>query len=81
MCRMAVDALGLRLERRGGGWALVGDAASGLGLVNDYLGYLGDRRYSPRTVRAYAFDLLHFARWLVSEGLGLEAVTTEVLLR
>jgi site-specific recombinase XerD len=78
---MAVDASRLRLERRGGGWAVVGSGASALGLVNDYLGYLGDRRYSPRTVRAYAFDLLHFARWLASEDLGVEAVTTEVLLR
>jgi site-specific recombinase XerD len=81
MCLMAVDASRLRLERRGGGWAVVGSGASALGLVNDYLGYLGDRRYSPRTVRAYAFDLLHFARWLASEDLGVEAVTTEVLLR
>jgi len=30
-------------------------------LCNDYLAYLADRRYSPATVRAYAFDLLHFA--------------------
>lgn len=50
-------------------------------LINDYLGYLGDRGYSPRTVRAYAFDLLAFARWLVAEGLAVEEVTTQVLLR
>jgi site-specific recombinase XerD len=50
-------------------------------LCNDYLGYLADRRYSPATVRAYAFDLLHFARWLADEDIGLEAVDTDALLR
>ncbi len=49
--------------------------------MNDYLGYLADRRYSPRTIRAYAFDLLHFVRWLLGECLRIEQVTTEVLLR
>jgi site-specific recombinase XerD len=49
-------------------------------LVNDYLGYLADRRYSRCTVRAYAYDLLAFCRWLLAEGLGLAGVTTEVLL-
>ena len=50
-------------------------------LCNDYLGYLADRRYSPASVRAYAFDLLHFARWLAGEDLGLDAVDTDALLR
>ncbi|HZE15256.1 MAG TPA: site-specific integrase [Mycobacterium sp.] len=49
--------------------------------VNDYLGYLADRGYSPRTLRAYAFYLLAFARWLVVEGLAVDDVTTQVLLR
>ena len=71
----------LRVEERDGGWALVGDGGERFGLVNEYLGYLADRRYSPRTVRAYAFDLLAFARWLEAEGVALEDVTTEVLLR
>ena len=50
-------------------------------VMNDYLGYLGDRGYSPRTVRAYAFDLLAFARWLTAEAVTLEQVGTDVLLR
>jgi integrase len=49
-------------------------------LCNDYLGYLADRRYSPASVRAYAFDLVHFARWLDREDLGLDAVDTGALL-
>ncbi len=71
----------LRLEQRESDWALAGPGASRFGLINDYLGYLVDRAYSPRTVRAYAFDLLVFARWLLSSGLELAAVTTDVLLR
>src|ERR1700728_3772952 len=66
-------------ETRAGRWELTG--AGGLTLVNDYLGYVADRGYSPRTVRAYAFDLLHFARWLAGDGTSLDAVTTDVLLR
>ncbi|MGH9284482.1 MAG: tyrosine-type recombinase/integrase [Acidimicrobiales bacterium] len=64
-----------------GGWALAGPASPGFELVNDYLAYLADRRYSPRTVRSYAFDLLHFCRWLLGEQASLGAVTTDVLLR
>ena len=60
----------LRAVEREGRWSLVGSGPGGVDVVNDYLGYLADRGYSPRTVRAYAFDLLAFARWLVDEGLG-----------
>lgn len=80
---MVEDTRGqLRIEQQaGGGWALVGPCFEVFALINDYLGYLFDRSYSPRTVRAYAFDLLAFCRWLVDERLGLDAVTTDVLLR
>jgi integrase/recombinase XerC len=70
---------GLRAERRGDRWQLAG-AADG-DLINDYLNYLADRGFSAQTVRAYAFDLLAFARWLDGEQLPLAAVTTDVLLR
>ena len=72
---------GLEVVESDGGWRLGGPGVAGFGLVNEYLGYLADRNYSPRTVRAYAFDLLHLCRWLAGEGLDLEAVTTDVLLR
>jgi Phage integrase, N-terminal SAM-like domain len=52
-----------------------------LRLCNGYLGYLADRRYSPASVRAYGFDLLHFARWLAGQGLALQDVDTDALLR
>ena len=66
-------------EVRAGRWELTG--AVGLALINDYLGYVADRGYSARTVRAYAFDLLHFARWLAGEGIVIAGVDTDVLLR
>jgi site-specific recombinase XerD len=71
----------LRVQARDGSWSLAGAGAAGFRLINEYLGYLADRRYSPRTVRSYAFDLLAFARWLLDEGVGLETVDAEVLLR
>jgi len=75
------ESVRLRAQRQGERWLLVGSGAERLALINDFLGYLGDRNYSPRTVRAYAFDLLHFGRWLLGEEISLEAVSTDVLLR
>ena len=72
---------GLRVDADGAGWRLAGPGSARFALVNDYLAYLADRRYSPRTVRSYAFDLLHFCRWLVSDGTALDAVATDTLLR
>jgi site-specific recombinase XerD len=76
---MAEDLTVAKLD---GQWRIVGDGAPDLvALVNDYLGYLGDRHYSPQSVRAYAFALVAFCRWLAVEGIALEAITTDVLLR
>ena len=48
-------------------WRLTGASSSDVvALSNDYLGYLADRNYSPQTVRAYAFALLAFCRWLTA---------------
>lgn len=73
--------LSLRLRRLEEGWALGGAGAERFRLVNDYLGYLVDRAYSPRTVEGYAFDLLAFSRWLLSEGIELKEVTTDAIVR
>ena len=57
------DADELRVAGSGERWRIEGRRRpADLQLCNDYLGYLADRRYSPASVRAYAFDLLHFAR-------------------
>ena len=62
-------------------WRLTGpDVGGSLSAMNAYLGYLGDRNCSPRTVRTYGYGLLAFARWLAASGLSVEAVgTCEVL--
>ncbi len=52
----------LKVVAHGEGWALAGPAEPRFTLANEYLSYLSDRRYSPRTVRAYAFDLGEFKR-------------------
>ena len=76
------DAESLRVQGSGERWRIEGGRRpADRQLCNDYLGYLADRRYSPASVRAYAFDLLHFARWLDREDLGLDAVDTDALLR
>lgn len=59
---------------------LAGPVAVKFASVNEYLAHLVDRNYSPKTVRAYGFDLLAFCRWLSAEDVELEAVTTDVLL-
>ena len=76
------DAECLTVAGSGERWRVKGDwDAPGLQLCNDYLAYLADRRYSPASVRSYAFDLLHFTRWLGGQGLALHKVDTDVLLR
>ena len=72
------DAESLRVQGSGERWRIEGRwRAADRQLCNDYLSYLADRRYSPASVRAYAFDLLHFARWLAGQDAGLDAVDTD----
>ena len=75
-----ISGPGLSLERRGDEWLIVGDAAAGFVVANEYLAHLLDRNYSTATVRAYGYDLLAFCRWLSGIGRGLDAVTTDTLL-
>lgn len=72
---------GLFLDAGDDGWRVGGDDAGRFALVNEYLSYLADRNYSPRTIRTYGFGLLAFWRWLDDEGLDLSAVTTDVLFQ
>ena len=71
----------LNVLREGDVWQLSGPAVERFGLMNEFLTHLADRNYSPRTQRAYAFDLMAFGRWLDSERLPLAEVDTDVLLR
>ena len=61
-------------------WILSGSGVDKYPLVNQYLGYLADRNYSPRTLRAYGYDLLAFCRWLDSVNIDLGSVTTDTVL-
>jgi hypothetical protein len=79
LCLVTDDRL--RVVRDGEVWLLSGPAAARFRLINEFLGYLADRNYSPRTRRSYAFDLMAFARWLDSEGTDLAGVDVDVLLR
>lgn len=68
------------LERYSGSWRLAGAGAWLLDLPNEYLGYLQDRNYSPRTIRTYGYGLLAFCRWLERTGARLEEVDTDTVL-
>lgn len=79
LVRDAADALRVGATPRG--WRISGATRPDVLFANEYLGYLADRNYSGQSVRAYAFALLAFCRWLASEDIALDAVTTDVLLR
>lgn len=70
----------LRVEERDGVWLLTGAGIGRFAVMNEFLCYLADRNYSSRTRRSYAFDLLHFARWLDGSGVSLGELTTDMLL-
>jgi hypothetical protein len=71
----------LTVAADGGVWCLLGTTAGKFGLVNEFLSYLADRNFSSRTCRAYAYDLLAFTRWLVTEDIALANVDVDVMLR
>jgi integrase len=49
---------------------LVEDDGRSIPEVSDFLRHLGARGYSPNTLAAYAYDLLHFTRFLREHGWG-----------
>jgi integrase/recombinase XerC len=61
------------VERGDGGHRLVGSWA-GVGAANAFLAHLECRAFSPATVRAYAFDLVNFARFLGERGIEVAGV-------
>lgn len=61
------------VERRDGGHRLVGSWA-GVGAANAFLAHLESRAFSPATVRAYAFDLVNFARFVNERGIDVAGV-------
>lgn len=61
------------VERCDGGHRLVG-AWAGVDAANAFLTHLQARAFSPATTRAYAFDLVNFARFLDDRSIDLAAV-------
>jgi integrase/recombinase XerD len=49
--------------------------------IADYCARLRLGRYAANTRRVYLCCVAHFARWLTTEGLGLDAVTDETVTR
>jgi site-specific recombinase XerD len=74
------DDEAVRLERDSDGWQLACVDERLVADANAYLGYLADRNYSPRTIRAYGYCLLAFSRWLHASGLTAQEVSTEDVL-
>lgn len=63
--------VGIRVERQDGSHRLAGDWP-GVDAANAFLGHLEARAFSPATVRAYAYDLLGFVRFMTERGLALD---------
>jgi len=70
----------VRLERGCDDWKLACVDEALVADANAYLGYLADRNYSPRTIRAYGYGLLAFTRWLQGSGLTAQQVSTDDVL-
>jgi site-specific recombinase XerD len=47
--------------------------------ANDFLDAQHVRQLSPRSLRAYAYDLLYFARWFQSQPQTLSEITESTL--
>jgi hypothetical protein len=65
--------LDLRVVQTEEGYRLDG-AGADVVVANGFLTHLGSRRFSALTVRAYAYDLLNFLRFLDEQGASVEAV-------
>src|SRR5436190_4015277 len=61
-------------------YRLLDDADHEIAWANDFLDAQHLRQLSPRSLRAYAYDLLHFARWFQSQPQALSAITESTLL-
>ncbi len=49
-------------------YQLVDDSGQAVPEISDFLRHLGARGDSPNTLSAYAYDLLHFTRFLAERG-------------
>ena len=56
-------------------YRLVSANSTNIDVVNEYLDMLATRGLSLRTLRAYAYDLLNFFRWLDLNSMQLNKIT------
>ncbi|MFT7649144.1 MAG: integrase/recombinase XerC [Candidatus Poriferisodalaceae bacterium] len=70
----AVAMVQVRVVRSAEGHRLVGGSSAVVVAGNGFLEHLTVRRFSPATVRAYAFDVANFAGFLADGCLGLAEV-------
>jgi site-specific recombinase XerD len=70
---MKASGTAAAVERRDGSHRLAGSWA-GVDAANAFLSHLESRAFSPATVRAYAFDLVNFARFLDERGIDVAGV-------
>lgn len=61
-------------------YRLVDPQGNSITWANDFLDAQHARQLSPRSVRAYAYDLLHFARWFHGRSQPISDVTESTLL-
>jgi integrase/recombinase XerD len=59
---------------------LLNEQGQEIAWANDFLDAQHIRQLSPHSLRAYAFDLLHFARWFQSQPQTLSEITESTLL-
>lgn len=68
----------LAVRKRDGGYRLEGEWDD-VEVANLFLGHLATRGFAVATVRAYAYDVLNFARFLAEKSLGLAEVVPQDL--
>ena len=61
-------------------YRLLDEAGYEIAWANDFLDAQHLRQLSPRSLRAYAYDLLHFTRWFQSQSQALSEITESTLL-
>jgi len=77
---MTVSAGSLAVVRLEGSHRLEGSWTD-VEMANSFLTHLEARGFSPATVRAYAFDLLNFGRFLGDQGLTVVEGSADRLVR
>jgi len=61
-------------------YRVVDEQGQEIAWANDFLDAQHMRQLSPRSLRAYAYDLLHFARWFQSQPQSLSEIAESTLL-